>query len=110
MMNKEAIIMTQFNLYRDFVADRAVYSFNPYDAIFRDLNRQYSGEERKAAGPWAIVTAPVGAEVAEDATGMTRLYLPDGASITAGELVADYLVGDKWDPSELGIQIEKVTD
>lgn len=102
--------MKQFNIYRDYVADKPVYSFDPYDAIFRDLDRQHSGDERKTAGPWAIVTAPDGSVVAEDATGMTRLYLPDGASITAGELVADYLDGDKWDPSELGLRIKRVSD
>lgn len=93
--------MAQFNLYRDYFNDHAVYSFDPYDPIFRDLDRQHSGDERKAAGPWTIVTAPDGSEVAEDATGMTRLYLPDGVSITAGELMADYFDGD-----ELGIKIK----
>lgn len=102
--------MKQFYIYRDYVSDKPVYSFDPYDAIFRDLDRQHSGDERKAAGPWAIVTAPDGSEVAQDATDMTRLYLPDGASVSAGELVADYLDGDKWDPSELGLRIEKVSD
>lgn len=91
----------QFNIYRDYVADKPVYSFDPYDPIFRDLDRQYSGDERKAAGRWAIVTAPDESEVAEDATGMTRLYLPEGVSISAGELVADYFDGD-----ELGIKIK----
>ena len=95
--------MKQYNIYRDYVADKPVYSFDPYDAIFRDLDRQHSG-------PWAIVTAPDGSEVAQDATDMTRLYLPDGVSISAGELVADYLDGDKWDPSELGLRIERVSD
>lgn len=93
--------MKQFYIYRDYVADKPVYSFDPYDAIFRDLDRQYSGDERKAAGPWAIVTASDGSEVAQDATDMTRLYLPDGTGITAGELMADYFDGD-----ELGIKIK----
>ena len=52
--------MKQFNIYRDYVADKPVYSFDPYDAIFRDLDRQYSGDERKAVGPLAIMTAPAG--------------------------------------------------
>ena len=102
--------MKLFNIYRDYVADKPVYSFDPYDPIFRDLDRQHSGDDRKSSGPWAIVTAPYGSEVAEDATGMTRLYLPDSTGITAGELVADYLDGDKWDPSELGLRIKKVSD
>ena len=94
--------MKQFYVYRDYFDGKAVYSFDPYDACFRDLDRQYSGDERKAAGPWAIVTAPDGSEVAQDVTDMTRLYLPDGASVTAGELVAD-----PSDFVELGIRIEK---
>ena len=102
--------MAQFNIYRDYFDDHAVYSFDPYDPIFRDLDRQYSGDERKATGPWAIVTAPDGSEIAEDATDMVRLYLPDGVSVTAGELMADYLDGDKWDSSELGIRIDKEAD
>ena len=100
----------QISIYRDYVADKPIYSFDPSDPIFRDLDHQHSGDERKSSGPWAIVTAPDGSEVAQDATDMTRLYLPDGTGITAGDLVADYLDGDKWDPSELGLRIERVND
>ena len=97
--------MAQFNIYRDYFDDHAVYSFDPYDPIFHDLDRQYSGDERKAAGPWAIVTAPDGAEVAEDATGMLRLYLSDGTAVTARWIVA-FGSAD----SGLGIRIDKVGD